>query len=160
MLAAEPVATNTSVVRERHRTTSRGCTRFIQTPTSLLAASSKAMVFEPSRAQVARLAPTQVGGDAGSIIDAGSTGRGAGTVLDATEGAVLDAAGEGRGGSGLPIPARPTVSTAARTTSTPATASVQPGNRRRSELAAIAASARGAFASLDRSVVWRTGGAT
>jgi hypothetical protein len=77
---------------------SRGWTRFIQTPTSLRAASSKAMVFEPSRPTFARRLPTQVGPGADSIvlsgsvrIGFGSAGTGTGTLLDAATGRLVGA---------------------------------------------------------------------
>jgi len=66
--------TNTSVARYRQRAASTGRALFIQTGRSRVAARWKAIVFDPSRAQLARRAPAHVGAGIESTAPAGSTG--------------------------------------------------------------------------------------
>src|SRR5262245_17013602 len=68
MLAAAFVATKTSVLRYRHRTTRTGRTRVIQAWTSSIASTWNEIVFEPSRAHVVWRRPTHVGAGAESEI--------------------------------------------------------------------------------------------
>src|SRR5262245_49988034 len=94
MLAAALVATKTSVVRYRHRTTSSGRTRDIHTSTSFVAFNSKEIVLDPSLDHDAWRAPTQVGGGADSTTGAAATGtRAAAGVATGVATGCGDAAG-------------------------------------------------------------------
>ena len=64
------------------------------------------MVFDPSRAHVARLAPAQVGDGADSIVGSVSAGSGAGTWWAAAGPNALTGAGLVWTGAGVPPPPR------------------------------------------------------
>jgi hypothetical protein len=81
------MATKTSVALYKHRTVSVGRTRDIQTLTSPIARSSKAIVFDPSLAHAASRRPTHVGAGACSTTGAAAAAVGAAST------ACCDAAG-------------------------------------------------------------------